>query len=293
MSDYERHLGLAKRAHPDFLQNLPTEALTQLQLFREHDGYIAGGYARAVYISAITGASRQQLSDQFTDLDVYFDRELDKRCLLGLGWTDCSQAYVDAGIAVPLTSGAYIKTFASSDSRKASPALVAIFDQPCHVSSENFGVSINAITFKRGSAFSVLDSFDIDNCAVAVDGDDIIAPKDWLKIELEPCLRLRQTEIASRLSENQNSAVKHFARIGKYFSRLQRLHSQAPKLSDTDLDFLKDILMSNRAKMNTVPSSIIDMMLASYSFSDIVSIAMMLSPAYFMRSNLVQKILSV
>lgn len=294
MSDYERYRGLAARAHPDFMQNLPENALLQLKLFRARGGYIAGGYARAMCISAMSGMSRDQLSDQFSDLDVYFDGTFDKSDLLDRDqWTDCSIAYTSAGIDPPKTAGAYERFFARFHPKKKIEVTAfgnASVSSPS-TSLDKCSVSINAIAFKTGSIETVLDSFDIYNCKIAIDGDDIVAIRGWRELEYEPMIALDHDEIRERLDKEPARFNKELSRIGKYFSRLQKLHAREPKISDTDINFLKEILTTN-VKQVSVPYAINDMLCSSLPFFDVLSISMLRWPTNFMQTALVQKLLA-
>ncbi|TXI87431.1 MAG: hypothetical protein E6Q36_07460 [Chryseobacterium sp.] len=285
MTRYVRHHGLALQADKNFLHLIPDLAKRQLESFRANGGFIAGGYARAVYLSAVKHMTKEQLSDQFSDIDVYFDRDVNKSVLSDADcWSDCSQAYNNAMMNAPPESGAYIRYFGAAPKQKI-PERVEL------TSSSVKGVTVNAIMFKSGQIEDVLDSFDLVCCKVAIDGDDIITHSDFSSLERDAILSLDQKRIEERLSKQVSTLKKQTERIAKYYDRMKKLYSITPKLSEKDLEFMKEILF--RSKNVYLSPSFAKLVQDQYVFSDALLIAMSLWPTSFMNSGLVRNLMGV
>lgn len=286
MTRYVRHHGLAAQADKNFLHLIPDLAKRQLESFRVNGGFIAGGYARAVYLSAIKRMTKEQLSDQFSDIDVYFDHNVNKSVLFDAdAWSDCSQAYNNAMMNAPKESGAYIRYFGAAPKQKILQENFELL-----TSSVN-GVTVNAIMFKSGQIEDVLDSFDLDCCKVAIDGDDIITHSDFSSLERDVYLSLDQKQIEERLSKQVSTLKKQTERIAKYYDRMKKLYSTTPKLSEKDLEFMKEILLRNRNVY--LSRSFTKLIQDQYVFSDALLIAMSLWPTSFMNSALVRSLMGV
>jgi hypothetical protein len=286
MTRYVRHHGLAAQADKNFLHLIPDLAKRQLESFRVNGGFIAGGYARAVYLSAIKRMTKEQLSGQFSDIDVYFDHNVNKSVLFDAdAWSDCSQAYNNAMMNAPKESGAYIRYFGAAPKQKILQENFELL-----TSSVN-GVTVNAIMFKSGQIEDVLDSFDLDCCKVAIDGDDIITHSDFSSLERDVYLSLDQKQIEERLSKQVSTLKKQTERIAKYYDRMKKLYSTTPKLSEKDLEFMKEILLRNRNVY--LSRSFTKLIQDQYVFSDALLIAMSLWPTSFMNSALVRSLMGV
>jgi hypothetical protein len=286
MTRYVRHHGLALQADKNFLDLIPDLAKRQLESFRVNGGFIAGGYARAVYLSAIKRMTKEQLSGQFSDIDVYFDHNVNKSVLFDAdAWSDCSQAYNNAMMNAPKESGAYIRYFGAAPKQKILQENFELL-----TSSVN-GVTVNAIMFKSGQIEDVLDSFDLDCCKVAIDGDDIITHSDFSSLERDVYLSLDQKQIEERLSKQVSTLKKQTERIAKYYDRMKKLYSTTPKLSEKDLEFMKEILLRNRNVY--LSRSFTKLIQDQYVFSDALLIAMSLWPTSFMNSALVRSLMGV
>ena len=267
MSRYIRCAGLAKACHESFFQNLPAQALLQLKKFLSQGGFIAGGFARAMYLSAMHSMTKSELSDQFSDIDFYF-RQHKSKADLNLDdepeWLDCSEHYANAG--------AFKRVYVEHSNN--------------FLTSSSTASTLNAITFKSGEIEDVLDTFDLDNCKIAVDGNDIVMISDFDELERSSTIRLNQEEIVLRAKESgKGMSDKQCARIAKYYSRLRKLHSRAPTLSQRDLDFIKSMLLSTKHRL-ALSSETSKMLVEQYSTSELMELAMLLWPNNFLKTNL-------